>query len=448
MYLFSSGPANPVRSFNLSVIPSGQDRVVAFGPGSVLNGSVVLNLDKPVKAHSIRVAFKCEQFDESSSKTTIFNVETHVWDHSQSAEGVNELSDGSHMYLFAIKLPFVNFPPSIHGSYVNHHIEYSLQGFLELEDTPDCIETACVPVIYLPFVTCMPMDGDVPRAGAKKNQVFRRNNAVVEVTAELIKPAYCPGDLCTVKLITTNQSDCKISHMDVSLVCNVNGQRHHTLQTETFFVAIPKETKDHQSVFRFNMPDDLVPSTQHPGLDINYDVVVTMPIGGSAGTLVGADPTASSAGDAANANNTSTGGNSVWNLFGAAASHPFNNTVALPVLIATVPNGFAIPPQLSKPLKTYNEQPEDPSFIPNIESPLPSPSAAMFSPVGSWAGSPAALSPSNSLQDPEFELAMQQDASGHLMVPSSPRLDSSRSNDRRKSTGSEHSGLGVTVTVQ
>ena len=109
-------------------------------------------------------------------------------------EGVSfELSDGSHMYLFAIKLPFVNFPPSIHGTYVGHHVEYSLQGFLELNDTPGCIETACIPVIYLPFVTCMPMDGDVLREGAKKNQVFRRNNAVVEVIAEMIKPAYCPG---------------------------------------------------------------------------------------------------------------------------------------------------------------------------------------------------------------------------------------------------------------
>ena len=109
-------------------------------------------------------------------------------------EGVNfELSDGSHMYLFAIKLPFVNFPPSIHGTYVGHHVEYSLQGFLELNDAPGCIETARIPVIYLPFVTCMPMDGHVLREGAKKNQVFRRNNAVVEVIAEMIKPAYCPG---------------------------------------------------------------------------------------------------------------------------------------------------------------------------------------------------------------------------------------------------------------
>ncbi|KAI7847320.1 hypothetical protein BDC45DRAFT_575975 [Circinella umbellata] len=437
MLLFSSTPASPVRSFNLSMIPSGQDRVVAFGPGSVLNGSVVLNLDKPVNAHNIRVVFKCEQYDESNSKTTIFNVETYIWGHAQS-EGVSfELSDGSHMYLFAVKIPFVNFPPSIHGTYVGHHVEYSLQGFLELDDTPNCIETACVPVIYLPFVTCMPMDGDVLREGAKKNQVFRRNNAVVEVIAELIKPAYCPGDLCTVKLTTTNQSNHKISHMDVSLVCNVNQQRHHTLQTETFYVAIPKETKEHQSVFRFHLPDDLVPSTQHPGLDISYEVVVTLPISTSATDLTGSPTT-----------NTGSG---VWSLFGGGnnnTTQPVDNTVALPVLIATVPNGFAIPDQLSRPLKTYNEEPADPSFIPDIESPLPSPSGNMFSPVGSWAGSPAALSPSNSVHDPDFEIAIQQDASGHLMVPSSPRLQQdNKSNERRTSNASDHSGL-MTVAVQ
>lgn len=274
------------------------------------------------------------------------------------------------------------------------------------------------------------------------------------------------GDPCTVKLTTNNRSGNKISHMDVSLVCKVttndetgqpNNTKHHTLQTETFFVAIPRDAKEHQSVFCFNMPDDMIPSTKHQQagrfLEVAYEVVVTLPISGSSH---GSDTTASSTPSA-----------SLWPFFGNA--QPIINTVSLPVLVSTVPAGFPIPSQLSQPLCTFDEQPEPPSFIPNIESPLPSPSMPMISsPVGSWAGSPTMLefdrlSPStsisaasNDMQDIDLAGAVvQQDASGHLMVPSSPRPDNTRfstnsstDDSRRKSTGSAGEGMGISVAVQ
>lgn len=37
-----------------------------------------------------------------------------------------ELSEGSHMYLFAIRLPQVNYPPSMHDSHFGHRINYPL----------------------------------------------------------------------------------------------------------------------------------------------------------------------------------------------------------------------------------------------------------------------------------------------------------------------------------
>ncbi|CDS06599.1 hypothetical protein LRAMOSA09127 [Lichtheimia ramosa] len=464
MFFTKTTPANPVKSFNLSVIPSGQDRVVAFGPGSVVNGSAVLVLDRPVNAHNIRVLFQCEQYASGSSeKTTLFNVDAYVWGQARSEGISHELSKGSHMYLFAIKLPFVNYPPSIHSSYVEHHIEYTLQAFLDVEDdhAPDCIESACVPIMYLPFVTCIPLPGsNRPQQGAKNTQTFKCENAEVEVAAELVKPAYCPGDPCTVKLTTNNRSGSKISHMDVSLVCKVttndetgqpNNTKHHTLQTETFFVAIPRDAKEHQSVFCFTMPDDMIPSTKHQQagrfLEVAYEVVVSLPLSGNShGSDTSSSPSAT-----------------LWPFFG---SQSVINTVSLPVLVSTVPAGFPIPSQLSQPLCTFDERPEPPSFIPNIESPLPSPSMPMISsPVGSWAGSPTMLefdrlSPStsisaasNDMQDIDLAGAvMQQDASGHLMVPSSPRPDNTRfsstDDSRRKSTGSAGEGMGISVAVQ
>ncbi|KAI9323280.1 hypothetical protein BX666DRAFT_2022035 [Dichotomocladium elegans] len=458
--LFSrAAHTNAVRSLNIAVIPSGEDRVVAFGPGSVVNGSIVLTLNRPIKAHGIRVVFRCEQFNGLSEQgSTLFKV---------IQQPSIELPGGSHMYLFAIKLPFVNYPPSIHGTYVGHRIVYSLQAFLDMVDddnAPRCVESTRAPLLYLPFTTCTPLPGDTrPLHGAKKMQTFKRNHAVVEVAAEVIKPAYCPGDPCTIRFTTNNYSDCKISHMDVSLVCNIStlgddgitrNTKHHTLQTETFYVAIPRDAKGHQSVFCFNMPDDLVPSMRHgKQLEVAYEVVITMPLSSS---TLGNDSTGSilwpftAFGGGGSSSSSSSGTTS--------QQQPFINTIALPVQIATVPAGFPIPDQLAMPLKTYNEQPDVPSFIPSIDSPLPSPSTPMFSPVGSWAGSPAPeferLSPSNSIHDhqdlDDILLTSQQDASGHLMVPSSPLLDGTRfdSQARRKSTGSVTDGMGISVAVQ
>lgn len=97
------------------------------------------------------------------------------------------------MYLFAIKMPNVNYPPSMHGTYVGHHVDYTLQAFFDLDtelDAPFCMETAPVSVVYLPLVTT----ASVPGEGAERRLTFRRSDSVVEATAQIVKPAYCPGN--------------------------------------------------------------------------------------------------------------------------------------------------------------------------------------------------------------------------------------------------------------
>jgi hypothetical protein len=89
------------------------------------------------------------------------------------------------MYLFAIRMPSINYPPSIFDTAYGHKIRYTLQGFI---DATHLISTDVVPIMYLPLVTCT---SNVDHA--KKYHVFQKENKVIEVTAELIKPAYCPG---------------------------------------------------------------------------------------------------------------------------------------------------------------------------------------------------------------------------------------------------------------
>lgn len=144
-----------------------------------------------------------------------------------------QLKSGGHMYLFAIKLPNVNYPPSVHDhDLVGHRIEYSLQAYLDL--LPErTVETSPARVLYLPLVPCHAPASSSSAGGAMCRQVFRRGEHVLETSAQVVKPSYCPGkisqnemntnhnllillgDMCSVKLHIKNRSDYKITTLQV-----------------------------------------------------------------------------------------------------------------------------------------------------------------------------------------------------------------------------------------
>lgn len=115
------------------------------------------------------------------------DILTNINNNKKGAEA-QELSNGSHMFLFAIRLPQVNYPPSMHDSPFGHRISYTLQGVFDTTGTTHV--TTSVPIIYLPLITCSP---NTLNETSKKTQVFEKEDKKIEVTAELIKPAYCPG---------------------------------------------------------------------------------------------------------------------------------------------------------------------------------------------------------------------------------------------------------------
>ncbi|KAG0185049.1 hypothetical protein DFQ28_010055 [Apophysomyces sp. BC1034] len=414
----------------------------------------MLTLEKPMPVHNIRVVFKCEESDTSKLITTLFSVEAYMWGKAESGK---------------LTLPLVNYPPSMYDTYVGHQIDYTLQGFLELQaGTASCTKTAPVPVMYLPLVTCMPLDDNkLPAEPPKKSEVFKGANATVQTTAQLIKPAYCPGDVCTVKMTTNNQSDGKITCVQISFVSIATTLAHpstdvsststapilsaqtlkhqrHTLHSETFYVSIKKHAKD-ESIFQFRIPPNCVPTTQNyvgKYLDISYEVIVSIPLAG-----VGSPESTPST-------------SSVWSsLLFTSAPSPVN-TISLPVIIATVPPSYPIPPELQFTQSFNGVEPEKPSFIPNIESPLPSPSSPFLGEGSSWGpGSPAdserlSMSPSNSFRLEDSDMGevdatkmdfSLQDATGHLMVPS--LAENPNRESRRRSVSSNASDCAVEINA-
>lgn len=229
-------------------------------------------------------------------------------------------------------------------------------------------------------------------------------------------------------MTTNNKSDTKINSVQVSLIAtattlppstNSHLHKQHTLLSESFFVSVPKQARDHQDIFRLHIPSNIVPTftnTLGKYIDISYQVNIR--VGGT----------------------STCGGGGGWFTTGNHVS----NTISLPITIATVPPAYPIG------ISIQEQGNELPGFIPNVESPLPSP---VNYPADSRAYS---VSPSNSfevrgggdeLEDDYFSLnnstSMQQDASGHLMVPE----NASRRKSSSSASSSNMSELSETATL-
>ncbi|KAI7896507.1 uncharacterized protein EV154DRAFT_492501 [Mucor mucedo] len=384
--------SNPIRSFELTVA-SGDTKAVAFGAGSIINGNVKLFLDKAITIKSIRVVFKCEEWDKKKGPScTLFSVESCIWSQQEPTES----ETGNHIYLFAIQLPSsVNFPPTIRDAYLGHRIEYSLQGYLDLLDSTTR-STSIVPLTYLPLVS---LDDFTTRHHKKSKTIkIEKGEEYVEVTAKLVNPSSCPGELCSVKLHTHNQSSYNINQVQVFLLSTatslsssnreypdlpvaIGPSYHHKqrqIHSESFYVTIPRYSRDNTTICPFKVPTFCVPTTQcHLGkyIDITYEVVIIIPTMGHSSSESG-------------------GTNNL--LVNPRA-------IRLPLIVTTIPYISNLP-KLQIPFADENNT-DVPTFIKYNESPLPSPG-------GAW--SPG--SPIDEL-DLLFELPHQASSSGHLMPP-------------------------------
>jgi hypothetical protein len=115
---------------------------------------------------------------------------THA-DFIPSINVVSELAVGNHMYLFAIKLPDVNYPPTLRDNYIDHKVDYTLQGFLDVVNPDQELQTHAVHITYLPLVTCQPTSS----SPIQRRKTYQKGDQLVQVNAELKQPAHCPGKM-------------------------------------------------------------------------------------------------------------------------------------------------------------------------------------------------------------------------------------------------------------
>jgi hypothetical protein len=107
------------------------------------------------------------------------------------------------MFLFAIKLPAVNYPPSLTDPHIGHSIAYTLQGFFTTVNYPQ-VSSNILPITYYPLINSRELTFQNPNDDlVSQTVVFEPPNSTscIRLKAELSKPAYCPGKkLCTCRL--------------------------------------------------------------------------------------------------------------------------------------------------------------------------------------------------------------------------------------------------------
>ncbi|KAI9487180.1 MAG: hypothetical protein EXX96DRAFT_593451 [Benjaminiella poitrasii] len=379
--------SNPIQTFELTVASND----VAFGPGSIINGSIKLFVEKSVKAKSIRVLFKCEEWEQGKDHNALFSIESTIWDQKEEDAF---LEVGSHIYLFAIQLPAtINYPPAIKDVYLGHRIEYSLQGYLDVISSVDNSSiqtrpTSVVSLIYLPLVTVS--DDYIQKK--EKTVKIEKGSEYVEITANLVNPSSCPVST------TTSYHSKSENHPDLPTSGPSYRHKQRQILYESFYITIPKFSRNNTVICPIRIPSFCVPTTQsHFGkyIGISYEIFIIIP-------AMGNYPSSS----------TSVG---VIGVHNNSFSHLLLNphVIRLPLFISTIPY---YTPRLKIPFADNETSADLPTFIISNESPnLLSHSPSADSDCNWGPGSPVDLPEDDELVLPQ----PQEDASGHLMVPSS-----------------------------
>lgn len=243
--------------------------------------------------------------------------------------------------------------------------------------------------------------------------------------------------MCSVKLFTHNLSSYNINQIQILLLSTAtslhspnssslhypdlptpSGPSYHHKQrqilTESFYVSIPKNTREIITVCPFKVPSFCVPTTQcHFGkyIDISYELVIIFPTMGHS---------------AVNHNLVDIGGSTNNILINPQA-------IRLPLIVTTIPYSSTLPPKLQIPFADENNT-DVPTFIKSNESPLPSPG-------GAWSpGSPIIVDdeilPDDLLALPP-SLHPEDASGGYLMVPP---INNTNNNSLRRSISIHSTG--------
>ncbi|RHZ69741.1 hypothetical protein Glove_279g15 [Diversispora epigaea] len=202
-------------------------RTLQLRPKQVVRGCVVFIIpenSRTLWVSNIKINFRGEETvtisGSSPARTIFFDCHYTVWDSKAEYLPWKEFYPGVYKYDFALKLPPVNFPPSVEGP-KGFSIRYVWQPVIEgtggpLDEGPEVV-TPFVPIWFAP-----------PDNEYQFAEFLDRPS--INVEAILPKHVYSPGEELKCLLRLTNQSSGRITCVQCSLRKHYEGPLNNNNQ--------------------------------------------------------------------------------------------------------------------------------------------------------------------------------------------------------------------------
>ncbi|KAI8336154.1 hypothetical protein BC941DRAFT_503087 [Chlamydoabsidia padenii] len=252
-------PVSNIETFRLTTSFDSRDQSIAYGPGSVINGSVLLKTLQPMQAQGMQIVFQGQIIQEQQVMKELFSIKETIALNEQDTTASSDdtttvITAGSHLYLFAIQLPLVNYPPTITESTFpgGKHIQYTLKAYLDSPEHPATLVSNETPILYLPLVA--------PTSETDTTDYYTMgNDTTLQIKVKLTKSSYCPGDQCTIQLITDNNTNTNINQVYVTFITSIDHQQH-VLTHQAIPVSIPKQTIHHTTQLSLPIAHSCLPT--------------------------------------------------------------------------------------------------------------------------------------------------------------------------------------------
>ncbi|KAG2193386.1 hypothetical protein INT47_007678 [Mucor saturninus] len=265
-----------------------------YGPGSVFQGFVKLNMHTRLPVERVRLAFYATEAIPSLefalnvsrfSKKTLFSIQNTLWDSKE----VDHLDpDVDYSFPFTIQMPMIQFPPSI-----DHRKYQSVFQLIAIVDTPT-LDTPTIKSV-MP-VTCMPfVETSLLKMPLKMHAQKGDLSGYVRMGAQ----EFVPGDHIPISLHVESSKKKRSSSVGGMEYVTV---RLELVQTMSFIEGsndIPDQTKTVASTtsnlllvkgvsdadFEIKIPVDITPTFDYGKLvNVSYKLQVSVdqkgPLGG------------------------------------------------------------------------------------------------------------------------------------------------------------------------
>jgi hypothetical protein len=189
----------------------------------LITGHVILELKRAIDISKVGITFEgtTKPVAESSTETQLFSVQEILWNAAPSkgkAPAKNRFKDidesstsrkvllptsgVGHTFLFAIKWPMVNFPPSLPPQRSLVQTQYVLRAFLQVSNSDEEINSEPLYVDFCPHVDPSVALKQIPDTTENRHTIVKDNNDRILGEASL---------LCTSDRGAIFGSDCPLS---------------------------------------------------------------------------------------------------------------------------------------------------------------------------------------------------------------------------------------------